>query len=122
MFGLVGQKRDALLLAAERGSLSKAADELGYAQSGMTYLINSLEEECGVPLLLRSWDGVRLSPEGEALRGRAENVALLPLAEPLYRRLGMNRPAGVPEGHALHTLLSLLRADPPAPADYPRKK
>ena len=48
--------------------------------------------------------------------------ALLPLAEPLYRRLGMNRPAGVPEGHALHTLLSLLRADPPAPADYPRKK
>lgn len=56
------------------------------------------------------------------LRGRAENVALLPLAEPLYRRLGMNRPAGVPEGHALHTLLSLLRADLPAPADYPRKK
>lgn len=293
------KKWGALLFAAERGSLSKAADELGYTQSGMTYLINSLEEECGVPLLLRSWDGVRLSPEGEALRGdvnallaaeaqlrrhvaelsgaqekrlcigtfasistqwlakvlgrfqekfpdteldlrvgarqelrlwlqngdvdlvfadrlevpstswtemyvdpllavlpknhpaahkavfsaedagglpffmppdsntegnllrmqfahqanvrmrteddtvmlsliaqgvgfsilpelalrgHAENVALLPLAEPLYRRLGMNRPAGVPEGHALHTLLSLLRADSPAPANYPLKK
>lgn len=70
------KKWGALLLAAERGSLSKAADELGYTQSGMTYLINSLEEECGVPLLLRSWDGVRLSPEGEALRVGARRMSL----------------------------------------------
>ena len=30
-------------------SINKAAEELGYTQSGLTYLLNSLEEELGVP-------------------------------------------------------------------------
>ena len=44
----------ALLAAAELGSISKAADSLGYTQSGVTHIVNSLEEEAGFPLLLAS--------------------------------------------------------------------
>ena len=57
----------ALLTAVRLGSFSKAADELDYTQSGITHMMNSLEEEVGFPLLIRRWDGVRLSPEGEML-------------------------------------------------------
>ena len=61
------KKWNALLSAVRLGSFSKAAEELGYTQSGLTYMMNSLEEEIGFPLLMRSWDGVRLTAEGEAL-------------------------------------------------------
>lgn len=43
----------ALLAAAELGSISKAAENLGYTQSGVTHIVNSLEEEAGFPLLMR---------------------------------------------------------------------
>ncbi|MGM9619798.1 MAG: LysR family transcriptional regulator [Oscillospiraceae bacterium] len=61
------KKWEALLAAVRLGSFSKAAEELGYTQSGMSYMMNSLEEEIGFPLLVRSWEGVRLTAEGEAL-------------------------------------------------------
>ena len=61
------KKWTALLTAVRLGSFSKAADELDYTQSGITHMMNSLEEEVGFPLLIRRWDGVRLSPEGETL-------------------------------------------------------
>lgn len=48
-------------------SINKAAEELGYTQSGLTYLLNSLEEELGVPLLVRNRRGVFLSEEGNQL-------------------------------------------------------
>ncbi|MBR2927815.1 MAG: LysR family transcriptional regulator [Oscillospiraceae bacterium] len=61
------KKWTALLTAVRLGSFSKAAEELDYTQSGITHMMNSLEEEVGFPLLIRRWDGVRLSPEGETL-------------------------------------------------------
>ena len=48
-------------------SINKAAEELGYTQSGLTYLLNSLEEELGVPLLVRNRRGEYLSEEGNQL-------------------------------------------------------
>ena len=57
----------ALLCAIEHGSLTSAAAELGYTQSGLTHMMNSLEDELGVNLLIRSKNGVRLSPTGQAL-------------------------------------------------------
>lgn len=57
----------ALLVAADQGSISRAADILGYTQSGVTHMMNSLESELGIPLLLRGNRGVRLSAEGERL-------------------------------------------------------
>ena len=62
------KKVHALLLAIERGSLTSAAAELGYTQSGLTHMMNALEEEIGLNLLVRSKNGVRLSPAGQALR------------------------------------------------------
>ena len=60
-------KLAALLTAAELGSISKAAEALGYTQSGVTHIINSLEEEAGFPLLVRGNRGVRFTAEGERL-------------------------------------------------------
>ena len=61
------KKINALLMSLDRGSLTAAADELGYTQSGMTHMMNALEDELGVKLLRRSKTGVHLSNAGEEL-------------------------------------------------------
>ena len=61
------KKISALLAAVDRGSLTAAAAELGYTQSGLTHMMNSLEDELGLNLLVRSKNGVRLSPAGQEL-------------------------------------------------------
>lgn len=68
------KKISALLLAVEMGSLTAAANELGYTQSGMTHMMNSLEDELGVSLLIRSKTGVHLSPSGQALLPEMKNL------------------------------------------------
>ena len=57
----------ALLAAVDLGSISKAAEALGYTQSGVTHMMRALEEEAGFPLLLRGNRGVRFTPDGERL-------------------------------------------------------
>ena len=44
----------ALLAAIDCGSLTAAAEKLGYTQSGLTHMMNSLENELGLNLLVRS--------------------------------------------------------------------
>ena len=61
------KKISALIRASELGSLTAAAQELGYTQSGLTHMMNALENELGLRLLIRSKGGVRLSPEGQQL-------------------------------------------------------
>ena len=56
-----------LLAAVDAGSFNKAAETMGCTQSGMTYTMKSLEEEVGFPLLVRSWDGIRLTEHGQKL-------------------------------------------------------
>ena len=68
------KKTKALLLALERGSLTAAAEELGYTQSGLTHMMNSLEDELGIRLLIRSKGGVKLSPAGEILLPRLREL------------------------------------------------
>lgn len=46
----------ALVCAIETGSLSAAAEALQYTPSGMSRMVAALEEETGVPLLLRGLD------------------------------------------------------------------
>ncbi len=75
------KKISALLLAVEKGSLTSAAAELGYTQSGLTHMMNALEQELGMNLLVRSKNGVRLSPAGEALKPKMQ--ALLASAQAL---------------------------------------
>lgn len=57
-------KYEALLKTVELGSLTKAADALGYTQSGITYILNSLEEQMGLTLLKRDRSGVQLTSDG----------------------------------------------------------
>ncbi len=69
------KKLFAFIEAARSGSLSRAAAELGYTQSGLTQMMNSLEDELGCALLVRSYNGVRLTPTGEQLFPFIEDAA-----------------------------------------------
>ena len=79
------KKTKALLMALEKGSLTAAAEELGYTQSGLTHMMNSLEDETGLKLLVRSKGGVRLSPAGQELLPLLRE--LTDCAEELERRM-----------------------------------
>ena len=68
-----------LLRAVESGSLTTAAEELGYTPSGVSRIIASLEKEAGFPLLRRNHTGVSLTREGELL---------LPVLRELVRAAG----------------------------------
>lgn len=57
----------AFLAAADCGSLTLAAEQLGYTPSGISQLVKALEEEMGFPLLRRSNRGVSLTREGRQL-------------------------------------------------------
>ncbi|MBR5533823.1 MAG: LysR family transcriptional regulator [Ruminiclostridium sp.] len=72
------KKRRAILTAVELGNLTRAAEALGYTQSGLSYLITTLEEELGFPLLVRSRTGVRPT---------ADCLAILPYFRDLERKL-----------------------------------
>lgn len=55
------KKLEALLMAVDLGSFTKAAEVMGYTQSGLTHMMNSLEREVGFTLLERGRGGVRLT-------------------------------------------------------------
>lgn len=57
----------AFIETARIGSINKAAVELGYTQSGLTYILNTLEDDLGIKLLSRGHSGITLTPEGEEL-------------------------------------------------------
>lgn len=61
------KKWEALLAAVDAGSFTHAAETLGYTQSGLTHMMNSLEKEVGFPLLTRGHYGVKLTPSAEKL-------------------------------------------------------
>ena len=58
---------EALIKAVETGTMTQAAEELGYTQSGLTRALNSLEEQWNVKLLSRGRKGVQLTTEGQQL-------------------------------------------------------
>lgn len=58
-------KCNALITAIETGSLSGAAETLGYTPSGISRMIASLEAELGTPLLVRGKNGVVPTAEGK---------------------------------------------------------
>ena len=62
--------------AADAGSFSRAASELGYTQSTVTAQIQGLEEELGVQLFDRLPKGIALTQPGEALLEHARNLLL----------------------------------------------
>lgn len=61
------QRYLALQKIVEMGSFSKAAEFLGYTQSGISQMIASLENELSIKLLNRSRNGATLTYEGKEL-------------------------------------------------------
>ena len=55
------------MTAVDLGSFSKASEVVGYTQSGLTHLVNSLEREIGFPLIVRSHNGISLTEQGREL-------------------------------------------------------
>ena len=60
-------KYKALLTAVDMGSLSGAAQKLGYTQSGLTHMMNAIEDEFGFSVLQRGYYGIKLTPAGEKI-------------------------------------------------------
>lgn len=60
-------KYEILLLAVELGSIGKAAEALNYTQSGLTYMLNTLEADLGISILNRTHKGVSFSENGHRL-------------------------------------------------------
>lgn len=60
-------KCNALLTVLKTGSLSVAAEQLGYTPSGISRLITSMEQESGFALIVRSRKGIIPTPECEKL-------------------------------------------------------
>ncbi|MDQ0188386.1 LysR family transcriptional regulator [Alicyclobacillus cycloheptanicus] len=68
--------RDLTIFAAvaRTGSVTKAADELGYVQSNVTARIQQLESKLGTTLFHRLPRGMTLTPSGETLLRYAEQI------------------------------------------------
>ncbi|NCB51161.1 MAG: LysR family transcriptional regulator [Clostridia bacterium] len=67
----------AFLSTAECGSFNKAAQKLYIAPQSLIKQIDSLEEDIGVKLFLRTRRGLSLTSAGEEMRIAAENILLL---------------------------------------------
>ena len=64
----------AFITAIETGSFTKAAEELGYTQSAISQMVQSLEEELSTTLILRSRTGITLTPDGEEFLPFIKNI------------------------------------------------
>lgn len=68
------QKYKALIETIELESFTKAADALGYSQSGISRMIGDLENEWNVTLLERSKSGLKLTSDGLKILPYAKSV------------------------------------------------
>ncbi|MEU9735483.1 LysR family transcriptional regulator [Streptomyces sp. NPDC048002] len=107
----------ALVAVAESGSITRAAERLGYTPPALSQQLAKLEREAGTPLLVRHHRGARLTGAGELLVARARRVLdeLEQARHELARltglaggtlRLGTFQTAGV---HLLPPVLSAFR-------------
>ncbi|MGO4106378.1 LysR family transcriptional regulator [Paenibacillus sp. YAF4_2] len=68
--------KDAAILqyVAEEQSLTKAAERLYMTQPALSYRIQQMEREFGVPIIVKHTKGTYLTPEGEALAAYARKM------------------------------------------------
>ncbi len=68
------QKYISFVKTVEYGSFTKAAEILGYTQSGVSRMIADLEKEWGVSLLERNKNGVKLTSDGTKLLPHVQSL------------------------------------------------
>ena len=61
------RKYIAYLRTVETGSITQAANELGYTQSAVSKMISDLEQDWQVKLLTRNHSGIEISSDGMVL-------------------------------------------------------
>lgn len=83
------KKYEVLLNIIDHGSFIKACEDLGYTQSGLTNMMNSLEREIGFPILMRSNKGVQATVDGERVLPTIRE--LVKLNEKLEQEFGLIR-------------------------------
>src|SRR6266540_2035369 len=59
---------------ARHGSVTEAAKELGYSQPSVSHHLGRLEAATGARVIQRVGRGIRLTPEGALLAGRATEI------------------------------------------------
>lgn len=64
---MMSTKYDIFLKVLELGSLTRAAEHLGYTQSAISQAVRGLENELGITLLVRSRTSLSLTSEGQQL-------------------------------------------------------
>lgn len=67
-------KYQALLETAAQGSITRAAEVLGYTQGAVSRMLADLEADWGLPLFRRGRGGVLLTPAGEELLEKVQAV------------------------------------------------
>ena len=85
-------KYKALLTVVDMGALSKAAEKLGYTQSGLTHMMNNIESEFGFSVLQRGHYGIKLTPAGERIISKVRQLVMC--EESLENELEMVRSWG----------------------------
>ena len=65
---------EAFVRVTETGSFTKAAKSMGYTQSAVSQMIESLEEELDTTLIRRTKRGIELSPDGEEFLPYIKNI------------------------------------------------
>lgn len=65
---------EVFLQVVKTGSFKSAAQELGYTQAGISYIISAMENEIGIRLFIRKHGGVELSHEGKILLYYIEQI------------------------------------------------
>lgn len=56
-----------VLSIIETGSMQRTAEQLGYTNAGVRYIVQSLEEKLGIKLFYRKYGGVTLTNEGREI-------------------------------------------------------
>lgn len=64
-----------IAILGETGNITKAADRLYITQSALSKRIKAIEKDLGMQLLLRSRQGIRFTPEGEAVLNGCRKAA-----------------------------------------------
>lgn len=68
------KKINVFLSVVDYGSFTRAGENLGYTQSGITQMMKALEHEIGFPLFIKSHHGVTLTKEGTSLLPAIQNL------------------------------------------------
>ena len=97
----------------EKASLTRAAEELGLTQSGVSHIVAAVEAELGLPLLKRTRTGARLTPEGERIMPHiraivAEERLLYQTAEELHTLVAGKVRVGTFTSVATHWLPAMM--------------